>query len=232
MKNHYVYYCYRKNSKPNEPHKYIGVRSCICEPIEDIGIKYFTSSTYVKKDIETYGLNNFIWKVIKEFKTRNEAEEYELYLHTKFRVGHDKSYYNINYGQSYDITSHNRKKYEHRKSKEELHLIYSRCQKERFKDLREIYKVCSYGEKNGMWNNGHLISGSKNGNSKPVKITFKNGLVVRFDTKKSACNFFNVDRQFITNILKRGGVFYLTESMNISFVEKMKKYEGMIIEQL
>ena len=230
--NHYVYFCYRKNSQPNEPYKYIGVRSCGCNPIDDIGINYFTSSTYVKADIEKYGLENFKWKVIKQFATRKEAEDYEFYIHKKLKVGHNPNFYNINYGQSYDITSHNRKKYKHKKSKEELHEIYSRCQKERFKDLRETYKVSSFGENNGMWNKGYLIAGSKNGNSKKIRITFTNGAVATFDTKKDACKFFNVDRQFITNVLKRGGIFYLTPNMNISFVNKMKKYNGMKIEEL
>ena len=70
----------------------------------------------LKADIEKYGLENFKWKVIKQFATRKEAEDYEFYIHKKLKVGHNPNFYNINYGQSYDITSHNRKKYKHKKS--------------------------------------------------------------------------------------------------------------------
>lgn len=232
MKIHYVYFCLRIGANPGEPYKYIGVRSCEGNPEDDIGIRYVSSSEYVKKDMEKYGRDKFKWKVIKTFEDRKEAEDYELYLHKKFKVGHNNSYYNKNYGQCYDITTHNRKKYTHKKSKEELHEIYSKCQKERFKDLREIYKVSCFGEDNGMWNKGYLLEGEKNGRSQKIKVTLPNKCEIIFPTKISATSFFNVDRQFITNVINRGGIFYLTPNMNISFVNKMKKYNGMKIEEL
>ena len=40
------------------------------------------------------------------------------------------------------------------------------------------------------------------------------------------------EASFITNVINRGGIFYLTPNMNISFVNKMKKYNGMKIEEL
>jgi hypothetical protein len=89
-KKHYVYLLI--NKKPIDKKKYyIGVRSCICEPSED---KYFSSSKIIKKIIKEQGLI-FTKKILKIFRTREDAVNFEILLHKKFNVGENFKYYNI-----------------------------------------------------------------------------------------------------------------------------------------
>lgn len=93
-KYHYVY---RITNKTEGMH-YYGARSCNCLPKEDIGIKYFSSST--SKEFITHQKQNpkvYKYKVIKLFNTRVDAVEYEVYLHQRFNVKcHDKFYNKAN----------------------------------------------------------------------------------------------------------------------------------------
>jgi len=67
---------------------YYGDRSCNCHPSEDIGIKYFSSST-LKLFINDQKENpqDYKYKVIKIFKTcREDAKQLEVDLHKRFDV--------------------------------------------------------------------------------------------------------------------------------------------------
>lgn len=92
MKYHYVY---RITNKELNKH-YYGVRSSKVEPKLDLGIKYFSSS-HDKDFINEQKINNsiFKYKVIKIFETREEAMKLEIFLHKKFNVGLNKSFYNL-----------------------------------------------------------------------------------------------------------------------------------------
>ena len=66
---------------------YYGVRSCTCEPVDDLGRKYFSSSTNKEfiKDQKEHP-EDYKYKIIKVFDNRKDAEYYEKFLHEKFNV--------------------------------------------------------------------------------------------------------------------------------------------------
>ena len=88
---HYVYRI--TNLKENK--YYYGCRSSKIEPKLDLGIKYFSSSKN-KELIKDQKVNpqDYKYKIIKIFKTRREAIEHEIFLHNKFNVGINESFYN------------------------------------------------------------------------------------------------------------------------------------------
>lgn len=92
MKYHYVY---RITNVIKNKH-YYGCRSCDCEPTEDLGIIYFSSS-YDKDFIKDQTCNpqDYKYKILKLFPTRKHAIQYEIMLHKKFDVGINESFYNI-----------------------------------------------------------------------------------------------------------------------------------------
>ncbi len=74
---------------------YIGVRSCECDPIDDIGKKYFSSSSdkNFKKD-QKNNPQNYQYQVLELFETKNEALLSEIDLHEYFDVGRNIKFYN------------------------------------------------------------------------------------------------------------------------------------------
>lgn len=90
-RNHYTY----RITNLIENKHYYGSRTCDCNPIKDLGIKYFSSSSD-KKFVKDQKLNpeNYKYKVIKTFKTRKEAIQFEIKLHNYFNVGINESFYN------------------------------------------------------------------------------------------------------------------------------------------
>lgn len=82
--NHYTYIIQHKT----QDKRYIGVRSCLCTPIEDTD--YWGSSKYLPKDIrETH-----VKIILKEFDSREEALLHEISLHKLNDVANNPSYYN------------------------------------------------------------------------------------------------------------------------------------------
>ena len=71
--------------------KYIGVRSCKCNPNED---NYWSSSKYLKEDIVNIGVNNFEKQILKVWPSRKQAMEHEIELHEKYNVGQNLNFYN------------------------------------------------------------------------------------------------------------------------------------------
>ena len=88
------YYVYRITNILIKKH-YYGFRSCNVEPKLDIGYVYFSSSTD-KEFIKDQKLNrcNYKYKVISIFNNRIDALKLEIYLHKKFNVRDNDSFYN------------------------------------------------------------------------------------------------------------------------------------------
>ncbi len=89
--NHYTYRIH--NTKTNK--SYIGDRSCQCKPKEDLGIKYFSSSS--DKDFMEDQLNNpsdYNYWILDTFDTREEAKQLEIDLHNFHDVGRNPKFYN------------------------------------------------------------------------------------------------------------------------------------------
>lgn len=87
-------YVYRITNLKNNKH-YYGVRSSNINPCRDI-LNYKSSSKLVKKDINNLGINNFKFKIVKNFKKRIDANIFESYLHHKFDCKSSKNFYNLN----------------------------------------------------------------------------------------------------------------------------------------
>ena len=91
QKYHYVY---RISNKIKNKH-YYGVRSSKVLPKDDLGKKYFSSST--DKDFmneQKEHPENFKYKVVRVFETRKDAELFEKELHKKFHVCDNEKFYN------------------------------------------------------------------------------------------------------------------------------------------
>jgi len=75
--------------------RYIGVRTSLIEPYEDLGYKYFSSSTDVEF-VNEQKINpiNFIYDVIGIFNSRKEAVTHEIELHNFYDVAKNKNFYN------------------------------------------------------------------------------------------------------------------------------------------
>jgi hypothetical protein len=74
---------------------YIGVRSTNLLPEDDLGKKYFSSSrdkNFIQD--QKSNNNNYRYTVLKNFDNRNDADDYEMYLHKKKRVHLDPQSYN------------------------------------------------------------------------------------------------------------------------------------------
>lgn len=90
-----MYHCvYRiTNTKLNK--HYYGKRSSKVPPEQDLGIRYFSSST--DKDFKADQKSNpqdYKYKVIKVFSTALEAISFEILLHNRFDVNTSSKFYN------------------------------------------------------------------------------------------------------------------------------------------
>ncbi len=88
------HYLYRITNKELNKH-YYGVRSSDIEPKQDLGIKYFSSSSdkeFIKEQKRcSY---KFKYKIIKMFNTREEAMDEEIKIHTRLNVDSNDKFYN------------------------------------------------------------------------------------------------------------------------------------------
>jgi len=95
----YTYhYTYRITNVKNGM-KYIGVHSCNCLPEEDIGVKYFSSSTdknFLKEQKEYP--DRFVYEVITIWNTRREALLHERFLLLTPNAARSPVYYNRHNG--------------------------------------------------------------------------------------------------------------------------------------
>jgi len=88
------HYVYRITNLKIGKH-YYGVRSSKNKPINDIGVKYFSSST--DSEFRTDQLENpknYRYKTVNVFDNRKEAETFETKLHEKFQVHTNENFYN------------------------------------------------------------------------------------------------------------------------------------------
>lgn len=87
------HYVYRITNKTNGRH-YIGSRSSKIVPSQDLGVKYYSSSKYLKSDIDSLGTNCFRYKVIRQFETRELAYRFEEKIQRKVGIPVNPQFYN------------------------------------------------------------------------------------------------------------------------------------------
>ena len=86
---------------------YIGVRSCSGEPENDLGIKYFSSSSDKELLQEQKSKPEiFLYNILGVFDTREEALNHEIQLHKFYKVNINESFYNkaIQTSSGFDTT--------------------------------------------------------------------------------------------------------------------------------
>jgi len=88
-----IHYTYRITNNITKKH-YYGTRGALI-PKEDLGIKYFSSSSD-KEFIQDQKDNpqNYKYKIVFIFDNREDAIKMEIKLHNKFNVGINESFYN------------------------------------------------------------------------------------------------------------------------------------------
>jgi hypothetical protein len=92
IKNYY--YVYRITNTILRKH-YYGYRHSLIAPKDDLGVKYFSSSSdkdFIKDQKENR--HNYKYKIIRLFESKSEAIKFEITLHLKFNVEKNKSFYN------------------------------------------------------------------------------------------------------------------------------------------
>lgn len=90
-KHHYTYIIINQENGM----MYIGTRSCNVNPMFDIGVKYFSSSSnkeFIKDQKENKW--KYSYQVLKEFEKRKEAVSLEIELHQEHEVGKSDLFYN------------------------------------------------------------------------------------------------------------------------------------------
>lgn len=173
------HYTYRITNIVEHKH-YYGARSSKVHPTQDLGIKYFSSSS--DKEFLTEQLSNpdnFKYKVIKIFETREEALALEIKLHAKFDVGVNESFYNkvkqtsIGFdttGIQFRFSKENKEKLSKFQkdlwNDKEFRNTIGKARIEKSIETKEKRGITYKGEKNPMYKNGEKISGEKNGRHK------------------------------------------------------------------
>jgi hypothetical protein len=92
--NTIYHYVYRITNIVEKKH-YYGKRSSKCDPKQDLGVKYFSSSTdkEFRKD-QQLNPQNYRYKIVQRFKDGKSAILRESKLHHKFNVSNSLKFYN------------------------------------------------------------------------------------------------------------------------------------------
>ena len=90
------HYLYRITNKLEGKH-YYGSRSSVVEPTSDLGVRYFSSSTAVRKDIRRLGVSAFKFKVVSYHDKRTDAYSAEERIQRRLRVVERPEFYNRSY---------------------------------------------------------------------------------------------------------------------------------------
>lgn len=153
---HYVY----KISNIIEDKHYIGVRSSR-NPIKDLGIKYFSSSTdgdFMKEQQEFP--ERFEYKILEVFSTRNLAVAKEIELHDLYDVAVNESFYNrakqtssgfCRLGTTFNHTEETKEKLSLAKLGEK-HPLWGKSPSD---ETRKKQSESRAGEKHFMWGKKH-----------------------------------------------------------------------------
>lgn len=103
-----IYYIYRITNVVENKH-YYGYRGTNNKPENDLGKKYFSSST--DKDflkLQKTNPEQFKYKVIKEYQTKEQAVLKEVELHAKFDVKNHPKFYNLSNQLSLGFSANNK----------------------------------------------------------------------------------------------------------------------------
>lgn len=160
-----------------------------------------------KNALNKYGLENFEVSIIKEFKDRKDACEYEKYIISKLNLNNDKYGYNIAKGGDGGNCT----------------IGYTEEQKQAYSKKLSESRI---GSKNPNYKKG--LKGNKNGRALEIKIITQQKEILTFGTQKECREYFNLGLDMF-NRFKKEGIFIIPKSTNIKYKEKYKHLEGMLI---
>lgn len=87
------HYCYRITNNATNKH-YYGSRTSNVPPLDDLGVRYFSSSKYLKQDIAIFGVHQFTFKIIRSFPDRARAFIFEHKCQSRLRADEREDFYN------------------------------------------------------------------------------------------------------------------------------------------
>lgn len=85
------------------------------------------------------------------------------------------------------------------------------------------------GDKNGMYGNGHLLKGGKNGRANKTKLVMQDGTTKYFDTQKECREYLNVGKDLFRSIRDSEKPFEFSIMTNTSVVENNIHVIGAVI---
>ena len=225
------YYVYRITNKELNTY-YYGSRVSKIHPKEDLGVKYFSSSSNKEfKDNQKENPNNFKYKIIKIFDNTKDKEIYESYLHQYFNVKSNSKFYNkvnqtpFGHDTTGMVTCTDNEGNKHFLSKDEFHLNkdkYTSISAEVFKNnnRRNIGKkrnrdIVNKSTNTRIKNNSYSTGSKKAMTTRSIKqsngksIDEQNGLKI----KESRLN--NIDKNGLNSYDRAGVKISKTVSCNI-----------------
>ena len=145
------YYVYRITNKVENKH-YYGKRCSKYPPDQDLGIRYFSSSTD-KMFIADQKANqdNYKYKIIKICENNTDAVLYEIKLHNKFNVGVNTNFYNRAKQTSVGFDTTGIPLSQERKEKCKFHFLGR-------KHTAEAINKCRIAKRGNSWNKGRTHS--------------------------------------------------------------------------
>jgi hypothetical protein len=212
---------------------YYGSRSCKnCNPHDDLGIKYFSSSQdkdFIKDQKEHP--EHYRYKIIRIHESRKDALDLEVLLHNKFDVGLNESFYNRSKQTSIGWSTigckpskETRKKLSEARKGEKNHLYGKHHTEDTKKKISEAQK----GEKSHWHGKNHTeetrkkISEAKKGEKNP---RFKGYYVTPFGTFSSS-----IDKQIKENNINHKSIIKWCKN-NTKIISKMSYAKSKYLQE-
>lgn len=212
-----MYKVYLYTNKINNK-KYCGLTKHSVEQRRKHGY-YKVFSNALKK----YGLENFNVEILYEVETLEEASQLEQKTIEELNLLDRNFGYNIARGGfgGYSCAGYTPEQMLEVKKKLSL------AQRKRYKNPEERKKHANYGEKNGNFGKGLL--GELNGRAKKVLVIMPDKTELQFNTQLQCRQHLNIGKDLFMSIVKKGGTFTISKSMNTKHKEKYAHLEGMKI---
>lgn len=209
------HYVYRITCIPQKIH-YYGVRSSKISPAQDIK-KYRSSSSIVHMSIQTYGIENFKFKIVRTFTNRVDAMAFECFLHEKFYVDTNPQFMNLArnrttrayYSAPGELNPSWGKKMMYKDSDV---LFVHTCDVKEFESRGyvvgrpEWLKQRRPGKQNHFYGKKHTDQAKEKISryrSKPIRVYFFDGNVVEFNNRLHLGNFLGMSKSLGASLVTR-----------------------------
>ncbi len=182
LSHHYVYgITHRWTSK-----RYIGAKSCFLLPKDNIGVEYFSSSTDkdFREELKLYP-ERFIFEVLKEFDTREEALLYEIELHERYDVRSNNDFYNLSNQAKNGFTAFGRTHTDDQKKEISKRMLGSNNPQYGKEHTEEHKEIVRRKIKNKVWMYNEELDKSRRIDKDKVQFYLDTGWILKFKTKST-----------------------------------------------